>query len=197
MEIELCETGTNNDLETVGIVKTDCKTVGEFANNVEQRWKKARIEVGGVAYHPEMNERKIENIFYTDGWGGLVFTIKTKIDFTMNEKNLIPNSERTPSELKEITRKGGIASGEARRKKKRLSQLLDMMFEKASKSPDYETIADELIGKAIAKELQDPNFETIKKAQDILGESISRHEITTSDDFEKMLDERLKNAGYK
>lgn len=197
MEIELCETGTNNDLETVGIVKTDCKTVGEFAAAVQQKWKKAKIEVGGVDYHPEMNERKIENIFNTDGWGGLVFTIKKKIDFTMNEKNLIPNSERTPSELKEITRKGGIASGEARRKKKRLSQLLDMMFDKESKSPDYETIADELIGKAIAKELQDPTFETIKKAQDILGESISRHEITTSDDFEKMLDERLKNAGYK
>ena len=197
MEIELCETGTNNDLESVGIVKTNFKTVGEFAAAVQHRWKKARIRINGADYHQKMNERKIENIFYTDGWGGLVFRIKTKIDFAMNNENLIPMNKRSKEEARESGRVGGIASGESRRKKKRLSQLLDMMFEKASKSPDYETIADELIGKAIAKELQEPTFETIKKAQDILGESISRHEITTSDDFEKILDERLKNAGYK
>ena len=28
-----------------------------------------------------------------------------------NEQNLIPNNKRTPSELGEMTRKGGIASG--------------------------------------------------------------------------------------
>lgn len=40
-----------------------------------------------------------------------------------NEKNLIPNENRTPSELREIARKGGVASGESRRKKKSLSEL--------------------------------------------------------------------------
>lgn len=34
-----------------------------------------------------------------------------------NEQNLIPNSQRTPEELREMTRKGGIASGKARREK--------------------------------------------------------------------------------
>lgn len=46
-----------------------------------------------------------------------------------NEKNLIPNSERTPSELREITRKGGIKSGQARRQKKTLSELAKMIAE--------------------------------------------------------------------
>ena len=46
-----------------------------------------------------------------------------------NEKNLIPNSERTPSELREMTRKGGIASGQARRQKKTLSELAKMIAE--------------------------------------------------------------------
>lgn len=46
-----------------------------------------------------------------------------------NEKNLIPNSERTPSELREITRKGGIKSGQARRRKKTLSELAKMIAE--------------------------------------------------------------------
>ena len=41
-----------------------------------------------------------------------------------NEQNLIPNSQRTPEELREITRKGGIASGKARREKKRRGEVL-------------------------------------------------------------------------
>jgi len=44
-----------------------------------------------------------------------------------NEQNLIPNSQRTPEELREITRKGGIASGVARRQKKTLKQIGDMI----------------------------------------------------------------------
>ena len=43
-----------------------------------------------------------------------------------NEKNLIPNTERTPEELREITRKGGKASGEARRAKKTLRELVEI-----------------------------------------------------------------------
>lgn len=39
-----------------------------------------------------------------------------------NDANLIPNSERTPSELREMTKKGGIASGKSRRRKKSLKQ---------------------------------------------------------------------------
>ena len=41
-----------------------------------------------------------------------------------NIENLIPNSERTPEQLRAQTRKGGIKSGEARREKKRMSQIL-------------------------------------------------------------------------
>lgn len=44
-----------------------------------------------------------------------------------NEQNLIPNSQRTPEELREMTRKGGIASGKARRAKKTLREIGDML----------------------------------------------------------------------
>lgn len=44
-----------------------------------------------------------------------------------NEDNLIPNSERTPEELREIARKGGIASGEARRRKRDMKKTLEML----------------------------------------------------------------------
>jgi hypothetical protein len=40
-----------------------------------------------------------------------------------NPKNLIPNSARTPEELKKMTRKGGKASGKVRREKKLMSQI--------------------------------------------------------------------------
>jgi len=45
-----------------------------------------------------------------------------------NEKNLKSNSERTPSELREMTRKGGIKSGEARRRKKTMREALEMLL---------------------------------------------------------------------
>ena len=52
-----------------------------------------------------------------------------------NEQNLIPNSERTPEQLREQTRKAGIASGKARREKRdrkqRMAELLDLTMQGA------------------------------------------------------------------
>ena len=42
---------------------------------------------------------------------------------TPNIKNLIPQNKRTKEEQRAIAKKGGIASGEARREKKRISQI--------------------------------------------------------------------------
>ncbi len=41
----------------------------------------------------------------------------------MNAGNLIPNSQRTRQELQEMGRKGGIASGKARRKNRELKKM--------------------------------------------------------------------------
>ena len=43
-----------------------------------------------------------------------------------NDENLIPNNQRTPSELREMARKGGIASGEKRRKKRTFRELMEL-----------------------------------------------------------------------
>lgn len=45
----------------------------------------------------------------------------------MNHSNLIPNTERTPEELREMGRKGGIASGKARRRKKQLKEVVEIL----------------------------------------------------------------------
>ena len=44
-----------------------------------------------------------------------------------NEQNLVPMDKRTEDEQREIARAGGIASGEARRKKKTLKEIGDMI----------------------------------------------------------------------
>lgn len=47
----------------------------------------------------------------------------------MNNSNLIPNSERSPGELREMGRKGGIASGKARRRKKQDKEAVKILAE--------------------------------------------------------------------
>lgn len=46
-----------------------------------------------------------------------------------NTNNLIPNSERTPEERKEIARKGGLKSGETKRRKANLRKAVKNIFE--------------------------------------------------------------------
>ena len=46
-----------------------------------------------------------------------------------NEQNLIPNNLRSPSEVRENGRKGGIKSAETRRARKTLKETLLMMLE--------------------------------------------------------------------
>ena len=61
----------------------------------------------------------------------------------MNDENLIPNSKRTPSELREITSKGGKKSGESRRRKKSMKQVMDMLLEMPANTPqDWQLLAD-------------------------------------------------------
>ena len=47
----------------------------------------------------------------------------------MNEKNLIPFSERSESEVREINSKGGKASGETRRRKRDMKQKMKALLE--------------------------------------------------------------------
>ena len=53
-----------------------------------------------------------------------------------NEKNLIPNSERTPSERKELAAKMGVASGKSRRRKILLKAMLPSLLERGAFSKE-------------------------------------------------------------
>lgn len=62
----------------------------------------------------------------------------------MNKSNLIPNSERTPEELREMTRKGGIRSGEVRREKKMIKDQLKLLLSLPLKDPKAKKQLQEL-----------------------------------------------------
>lgn len=60
-----------------------------------------------------------------------------------NEENLIPFSERSESEAREMGSKGGKKSGETRRKKKSMKQVMDILLQMpASTFDDYQILAD-------------------------------------------------------
>lgn len=59
--------------------------------------------------------------------------------------NLIPNSERSPEELREMGRKGGIKSGEARRKKRDQEKTARMLTDILSNSPEFKARMEELV----------------------------------------------------
>lgn len=84
-----------------------------------------------------------------------------------NEKNLKSNSKRTPSELREMTRKGGIASGKARRAKKTFKELLKIALE--MKSPTGKTNAEEIVASMIRK-AQDGDVKAFEAVRDTIGE---------------------------
>lgn len=74
----------------------------------------------------------------------------------MNDENLIPNSERTPSELREISKKGGISSGVSRRKKKNTAELINAMLNAKANGDNHQYLQD-TYGSAIDNEEMDMN----------------------------------------
>lgn len=66
----------------------------------------------------------------------------------MNEKNLIPFTERTENEQREIASKGGKASGKARRRKKSMKQCMEMLLALPASPDDRQLLSD--IGVAFA-----------------------------------------------
>lgn len=69
----------------------------------------------------------------------------------MNDENLIPNSERSPSELREMGRKGGIRSGEVRRQNKRIRENAELLAKIFTESEGGKKLIADII-----KQLRDP-----------------------------------------
>ena len=98
-------------------------------------------------------------------------------------KNLIPNSERTPEELREMTRKGGIASGKARREKADMRKLMKAMLDENVKEG---TTHAQRLTQSILNIAENPKngaaavraYETILR---IVGQDVPDQSIVASD----------------
>ena len=99
----------------------------------------------------------------------------------MNEKNLIPNSERTPSELREMARKGGLASVEARRKRKTLKEELLLLL---SDGDIQEKISLALINEAISGN----NAGSVTKAFEVIRDTIGERPVERVQETQTVVD---------
>lgn len=104
----------------------------------------------------------------------------------MNEENLIPFNERTEEEQREIARKGGIASGESRRKRKTLKEELLILL---SQNDTQEKISLSLIKQAI-----EGNTKAFEIIRDTVGEK-PKEEIEVTDMTNKKFDEICSQLG--
>ena len=89
-----------------------------------------------------------------------------------NSENLIPNSERSPSELKKMRSNGGKKSGEVRRAKKTMKQMLDYLLEKeiTNKAGETATTMEAIMVQAI-KQAMSGNVRALEFIRDTIGQN--------------------------
>jgi hypothetical protein len=102
-----------------------------------------------------------------------------------NEKNLIPYSERSENEARENGRKGGIASGESRRKRKLLKDSMNALLElPVSSTKEYNALIkmgidiedidnSQLIVLALFNRAKSGDVAAIKELRNLIGEDSS------------------------
>jgi len=107
----------------------------------------------------------------------------------MNEQNLIPMNKRTKSEQREITRKGGIKSGEARREKKQMRELITDLLQSTPDPADQELTNAAILVKALYDKATQGDVKAFETLMKYAGED--------PDQQRKDLELQLKDAELK
>ena len=128
------------------------------------------------------------------------------------EENLIPMSERSKEEVREIARRGGIKSGEARRRKKTMRETLELLLTmplKQGERADIEkgdnlkefakenvTVEQAMLIAQIQKALKG-DAQAFEMIRDLIGEKpVDKKEVSASvqhdNPFEGLTTEELK-----
>ena len=105
-----------------------------------------------------------------------------------NERNLVPNSARTPSERRENASKAGIASGKARRRKKSLKQKMQLLLSLPPTDTDRTELTimgidpddmdnEMVLVKALFIAAAAGNTKAFDRIQDVLGRTVAREEL--------------------
>lgn len=85
-----------------------------------------------------------------------------------NEENLIPTNRRSKEEARELGRKGGIASGEARREKRAMRELLEIAL--AAKCARGDITNKEESAAQLAKKMAEGDLKAIEVGLKVIGE---------------------------
>ena len=123
-----------------------------------------------------------------------------------NSENLIPNSERTPNELRKIAQKGGQASGEARRKRKALRDSMNMLLEMQPAAKEFNKLIEAgfdpeeidnslVITLALFRTAAKGDVKAIKELRNLIGEDKpdSNAEYTKVDELIASIDRLAKS----
>lgn len=111
-----------------------------------------------------------------------------------NEQNLIPNSARTPSELRERGIKGGIASGKARREKATMKAVLLEMLDEVPKENNPRGLSyRQMATLGLIKGAVKGNSQNYKTITETLGELFAQEENKSSGVIVELI-EALNNA---
>ena len=116
-------------------------------------------------------------------------------------KNLKPLSTLTKEEVQEFSRKGGIASGEAKRDKKEMREWLELALECASETdPDKSNVELGMLN--LAKKVAVADIQAIREAMNVLNNGLNINHNSTRrygsiDEARAFVDEFLKkHAGF-
>lgn len=111
-------------------------------------------------------------------------------------KNLKPLSTLTKEEVQEFSRKGGIASGEAKREKKEMREWLELALECASEiDPDKSNVEVGMLN--LAKKVALADIQAIREAMNVLNNGVNINHNSTRrygsiDEAQAFIDEILK-----
>lgn len=90
----------------------------------------------------------------------------------MNDENLKGHGfdDRGADEARECGRKGGIASGAARRERKTIAEALRQLLDEPGKAGGTSTRLEGIVAQAIQKLYRNPTMKDLKTLAEILGE---------------------------
>ena len=109
------------------------------------------------------------------------------------QNNLIPMSKRSKGEARENGRKGGIASGKARRAKRDIKAYLDILLDMDLQTKDGKLMqGSERIATALFTKAANGDLTAIQKVLDLKYPKEQKIDLTSSDGSMSPLDVRIK-----
>lgn len=110
-----------------------------------------------------------------------------------NSTNLIPNSARTKTELSEMGRKGGTISGEMKRQRKTIAEVLRYYLQQPSGVGDLSNL-DVIVRQAVEYVSNTGDVKDLKVLCEILGETKQKVEtnapiLVVTEEMKRVMDE--------